>query len=66
MATTSSTPKAPAIISTAATASTGWCSTISTAGVTVDLAAGTGSGGFAQGDAILNFENLEGSNFDDI
>ena len=37
----------------------------STAGVTVDLAAGTGSGGFAQGAAILNFENLEGSNFND-
>lgn len=37
----------------------------SKAGVTVDLAAGTGSGGFAQGDAILNFENLEGSNFAD-
>ena len=37
----------------------------STAGVTVDLAAGSGSGGFAQGDAILNFENLEGSNYAD-
>ena len=37
----------------------------STAGVTVDLATGAGSGGFAQGDAILNFENLEGSNFAD-
>jgi Ca2+-binding RTX toxin-like protein len=37
----------------------------STAGVTVDLAAGIGSGGYAQGDSILNFENLEGSNFGD-
>ncbi|MGO4123690.1 calcium-binding protein [Inquilinus sp. YAF38] len=34
----------------------------STAGVTVDLAAGTGSGGNAQGDTLTGIENLTGSN----
>ena len=53
------------ITSTAATGPTGWYFTIRPRGVTVDLATGTGSGGFAQGDSILNFENLEGSNFAD-
>jgi Ca2+-binding RTX toxin-like protein len=33
----------------------------STAGVTVDLAAGTGSGGDAQGDTLLGIEELSGS-----
>jgi len=37
----------------------------SDAGVTVDLAANTASGGHAAGDVISNFENLEGSAFDD-
>ncbi|MGO4126409.1 hypothetical protein AB4Z01_18555 [Inquilinus sp. YAF38] len=32
------------------------------AGVTVDLAAGTGSGGDAQGDTLIGIENLSGSN----
>jgi len=34
--------------------------------VTVDLAAGTGSGGDAEGDRIENVENLHGSAFDDV
>ncbi|HEU0097414.1 MAG TPA: cadherin domain-containing protein [Allosphingosinicella sp.] len=34
-------------------------------GVTVNLATGAASGGFAQGDTVLNFEDLTGSNFDD-
>ncbi|WP_342240933.1 beta strand repeat-containing protein [Inquilinus sp. OTU3971] len=34
----------------------------STAGVTVDLAAGTASGGDAQGDTLIGIENLSGSN----
>jgi Ca2+-binding RTX toxin-like protein len=34
----------------------------SAAGVTVDLAAGTGSGGDAQGDTLIDVENLTGSN----
>ena len=34
-------------------------------GVTVSLMTGTGSGGDAQGDRLLNIENLVGSNFDD-
>uniref|UniRef100_UPI0025DBD1D9 beta strand repeat-containing protein n=1 Tax=Tardiphaga sp. TaxID=1926292 RepID=UPI0025DBD1D9 len=37
----------------------------SNAGVTVDLAAGTGSGGYATGDVIQNFTNIEGSHFSD-
>jgi Ca2+-binding RTX toxin-like protein len=35
------------------------------AGVTVSLAAGTGSGGDAQGDTLVRIENLTGSSFDD-
>lgn len=38
----------------------------SSAGVTVSLATGTGSGGDAQGDTLLNFENLTGSSHDDV
>jgi len=34
-------------------------------GVLVDLSTGVGSGGDAQGDIILNFENVVGSKFDD-
>jgi len=37
----------------------------SPAGVTVDLVSGTGVGGDAQGDTLLNIENLVGSDFDD-
>ena len=37
----------------------------SSSGVTVSLMTGTGSGGDAQGDRLLNIENLVGSNFDD-
>ena len=37
----------------------------SSAGVTVDLAAGTGSGGDAQGDTLVGIENLTGSGYDD-
>ena len=37
----------------------------STAGVTVDLSAGTGSGGTAEGDILRNVENVTGSAFDD-
>jgi Ca2+-binding RTX toxin-like protein len=37
----------------------------STAGVTVDLAAGTGSGGEAEGDTLIGIENLGGSRFAD-
>jgi Ca2+-binding RTX toxin-like protein len=33
--------------------------------VTVDLAAGTGSGGDAQGDILVSIENINGSNFND-
>ena len=35
------------------------------AGVTVNLAAGTGSGGTAQGDTLANIEHVTGSAFDD-
>ncbi len=35
-------------------------------GVTVDLAAGTGSGSFAEGDSIMNVEGLAGSQFKDV
>ena len=37
----------------------------SSSGVTVSLMTGTGSGGDAEGDTLLNIENLTGSNFDD-
>ncbi|MGO4839753.1 calcium-binding protein, partial [Rhizobiaceae sp. 2RAB30] len=37
----------------------------SNAGVTVNLATGKGSGGHAQGDVLLNIENLVGSRFAD-
>ncbi|WP_342238723.1 beta strand repeat-containing protein [Inquilinus sp. OTU3971] len=37
----------------------------SDAAVTVDLAAGTGTGGHAQGDVLSNIERLGGSTFDD-
>ena len=37
----------------------------SAAGVTVDLAAGTGLGGDAEGDTLLDIENLDGSGHDD-
>ena len=37
----------------------------SSAGVNVDLAAGTGTGGDAEGDVLSNFEWVQGSNFDD-
>ena len=38
----------------------------SDAGVTVDLAAGTGIGGAAQGDILGNIETIIGSSFDDV
>ena len=38
----------------------------SSAGVTVDLGAGTGTDGDAQGDVLSGIENLTGSNFDDV
>ncbi|MEW6645851.1 MAG: cadherin-like domain-containing protein [Pseudomonadota bacterium] len=38
----------------------------STAGVEVDLAAGAGRGGFAEGDVLSRFENVMGSNHDDV
>lgn len=38
----------------------------SDAGVTVDLMAGTGLGGDAQGDTLSGIENLIGSNFNDV
>jgi Ca2+-binding RTX toxin-like protein len=34
-------------------------------GVTVDLSAGTGHGGYAEGDVLQNFTNIEGSQFAD-
>ena len=37
----------------------------SAAAVTVNLAAGTGSGGDAQGDILVSIENVNGSNFND-
>ena len=37
----------------------------SAAGVTINLFAGTGSGGDAQGDTFVNFQNVDGSNFND-
>ena len=37
----------------------------SSAGVTVDLLAGTGTGGDAHGDTLIDIENLTGSNHDD-
>jgi VCBS repeat-containing protein len=38
----------------------------SSAGVTVDLSAGTGTGGDAQGDVLANIENVTGSGFADV
>lgn len=38
----------------------------SNAGVTVDLAAGTASGGHADGDTLTSIENIYGSRFDDM
>jgi Ca2+-binding RTX toxin-like protein len=38
----------------------------STEGVNVNLATGTGSGGYAEGDTLLNIENLFGSYFADV
>jgi Ca2+-binding RTX toxin-like protein len=38
----------------------------SAAGVTVNLAAGTGVGGDAQGDTLSSIENVTGSKFDDV
>ena len=38
----------------------------SSEGVTVDLTAGTGIGGYAQGDQISNIENVTGSAYDDV
>ena len=38
----------------------------SDAGVTVDLEAGTGIGGHAQGDTLVNIENILGSDHDDV
>ena len=38
----------------------------SASGVTVSLASGTGTGGDAEGDTLANFENLTGSDHDDI
>ncbi len=38
----------------------------SNAGVTIDLADGTGEGGHAQGDDITNVENLAGSDYGDV
>ena len=38
----------------------------SAAGVAVSLATGLGSGGDAQGDTLINLENLTGSNLDDV
>ena len=37
----------------------------STSAVTVNLATNTALGGWAQGDTIINFENVSGSNYDD-
>ncbi|MEP3888887.1 MAG: calcium-binding protein [Hellea sp.] len=38
----------------------------SNAGVNIDLNANTASGGHAAGDVISNFENVDGSDFDDV
>ncbi len=38
----------------------------STAGVTIDLVAGTGSGGFADGDSYVSIQNVKGSTSDDL
>ncbi|WP_376093795.1 calcium-binding protein [Roseomonas sp. CCTCC AB2023176] len=38
----------------------------SSAGVTVDLAAGTSAGGDAEGDRLFGFRNVEGSGFGDV
>lgn len=39
---------------------------LSRSGVTVDLLAGTASGGDAQGDSFTNFENVQGSAYNDL
>lgn len=39
---------------------------LSPAGVTVDLAAGTGKGGDAEGDVLVGVENVMGSRFNDV
>ena len=39
---------------------------ISDAGITLDLAEGTGEGGHAEGDVITSIENVIGSNYDDF
>ena len=38
----------------------------SATGVTIDLVAGTGSGGFADGDSYINIQNVKGSTSDDL
>ena len=38
----------------------------SNAGVTVNLGTGTNTGGHAEGDTVVNVENLEGSDYDDV
>jgi Ca2+-binding RTX toxin-like protein len=38
---------------------------MSSSGVTVDLQAGVGHGGYAEGDALTNFQNIEGSAYAD-
>lgn len=38
----------------------------STSGVQIDLAAGTGSGGHAEGDQLISIENTSGSQFNDV
>ncbi len=38
----------------------------SNAGVTIDLVAGTGQGGHAEGDTLSGIENIVGSRFDDV
>jgi Ca2+-binding RTX toxin-like protein len=38
----------------------------SAAGVTIDLAGGTGSGGDAEGDILFNIKDVAGSDFDDL
>jgi len=40
--------------------------TLSDAAINVNLAAGTGTGGHAEGDVFINVERVSGSNFDDI
>ena len=47
--------------STAAPATTPYSYKYSNEGVTVDLSAGTGLGGYAEADVLQNFTNIEGS-----